>query len=62
MDRLTITLDFGSAAIVDGGEEEVMRIVTAGVVRSLNTPCGPNGTTGPLFDSNGNTVGMWRVS
>jgi hypothetical protein len=62
MDTLTITIKLDSDAIYQGGADEIATILSKVAVRSMNTPCGPNGAVGPIMDSNGNTVGNWRVS
>ncbi len=59
--RIRVNLD--NAAFYEANpEEELQRVITKAVTVAMNTPCGPNGLTGKVLDSNGNSVGSWVVT
>jgi hypothetical protein len=59
--KLTVYIDLDNSALTD--DPKAITLVLSQVARAMAVvPCGPNGATGPLMDSNGNTGGTWTVT
>lgn len=61
-DTLTIRINLGNSAFLEDPYEELQKVLAETAKDILHSPLGPNGAVGDVLDSNGNTVGGWRLS